>query len=84
MVRRFWWAKVRAIGAMRDWEALEKFSKEKRSPIGYKPFADICISNRAFQEASRYVAKLEQPLQPKYYMRIKCVLLFGVSVLIMV
>lgn len=29
-----YWLKVFALATIRDWDALEKFSKEKRPPIG--------------------------------------------------
>lgn len=32
--KRWYWLKVFALATTRDWEALEKFSKEKRPPIG--------------------------------------------------
>ena len=33
---RYWWKKIQALGAARDWVELEKFSKSKKSPIGYE------------------------------------------------
>ena len=41
--RKFWWLKVRALAKARNWSELEKFSKSKKSPIGYKPFVDACM-----------------------------------------
>jgi hypothetical protein len=32
--KRWYWLKVLALVTIRDWEALEKFSKEKRPPMG--------------------------------------------------
>lgn len=32
---RLWWLKLTALANMGDWEELEKFSKSKKSPIGY-------------------------------------------------
>ncbi|GFZ05507.1 vacuoleless1 [Actinidia rufa] len=32
--KRWYWLKVFALATIRDWDALEKFSKEKRPPIG--------------------------------------------------
>jgi len=55
---------------MQDWETLDKFSKEKKSPIGYKPFVDVCIKYNAFKEAIKYIPKLEPPQQVDYFMRI--------------
>lgn len=33
---RFWWVKIRALAEVGDYEELEKFSKQKKSPIGYE------------------------------------------------
>ncbi|KTF91844.1 hypothetical protein cypCar_00035990 [Cyprinus carpio] len=33
--KRFWWLKLKALAEKEDWEELEKFSKSKKSPIGY-------------------------------------------------
>jgi len=35
--KRWYWLKVFALATIRDWDALEKFSKEKRPPIGKSP-----------------------------------------------
>lgn len=34
--RRLYWVKLRALVGNQDWVALEKFSKERRPPIGEK------------------------------------------------
>lgn len=34
--KRYWWLKIRALAKMQRWEDLEKFSKAKKSPIGYR------------------------------------------------
>ncbi|PQQ02881.1 Vacuolar sorting-associated protein 16 [Prunus yedoensis var. nudiflora] len=41
--KRWYWLKVFALATIRDWDALEKFSKEKRPPIGYRPFVEACV-----------------------------------------
>ena len=33
--KRFWWIKIKALASIADWLNLEKFAKEKKSPIGY-------------------------------------------------
>lgn len=44
---------------MGDWEALRKFSNDKKSPIGYKPFALACLrhmrSGMAGDDTERYI-----------------------------
>lgn len=59
--KRWYWLKVFALATVRDWDALEKFSKEKRPPIGYKPFVEACIDADEKAEAVKYIAKLTDP-----------------------
>lgn len=35
-VSRYWWAKIRGLAAIGDYAELERFSKQKKSPIGYE------------------------------------------------
>lgn len=39
--KRWYWLKVFALATIRDWDALEKFSKEKRPPIGQ---CSVCLT----------------------------------------
>ena len=32
---RFWWLKLKATVEVKDWDELDRFSKTKKSPIGY-------------------------------------------------
>lgn len=32
---RYWWLKLKSLSKKDEWEELEKFSKTKKSPIGY-------------------------------------------------
>ena len=32
---RYWWLKLKTLAEKEEWEELEKFSKYKKSPIGY-------------------------------------------------
>lgn len=59
--KRWYRLKVFALATIRDWDALEKFSKEKRPPIGYKPFVEACIDADEKAEAVKYIAKLTDP-----------------------
>ena len=34
----YWWAKIRGLADIPDFEELERFSKQKKSPIGYEVF----------------------------------------------
>ncbi|OMO95888.1 hypothetical protein CCACVL1_05201 [Corchorus capsularis] len=59
--KRWYWLKVFALATIRDWDALEKFSKEKRPPIGYRPFVEACIDAEEKGEALKYIPKLSDP-----------------------
>ncbi|KAK9132536.1 hypothetical protein Scep_012064 [Stephania cephalantha] len=59
--KRWYWLKVFALGTIRDWDALEKFSKEKRPPTGFRPFVEACIDADEKSEAVKYIPKLADP-----------------------
>ncbi|URE32371.1 vacuolar protein sorting-associated protein 16 [Musa troglodytarum] len=59
--KRWYWLKAFALATVRDWDALEKFSKEKRPPGGYKPFVEACIDADEKAEAVKYIPKLTEP-----------------------
>ncbi|XP_078167947.1 vacuoleless1 (VCL1) [Carex rostrata] len=59
--KRWYWLKAFALATVRDWDALEKFSKEKRPPGGYKPFVQACIDAGEKSEALKYIPKLTDP-----------------------
>nr|CAG4649949.1 EOG090X01BU [Sida crystallina] len=70
--RRIWWLKVNTLAQMCDWIELEKLSRLKKSPIGYEPFVDACLQHGNNEEAKRYLAKVDDNLQVKYYVKAKC------------
>ncbi|XP_076968454.1 vacuolar protein sorting-associated protein 16 homolog isoform X3 [Tamandua tetradactyla] len=56
--KRLWWLKLTALADMEDWEELEKFSKSKKSPIGYLPFVEICMKQHNKYEAKKYASRV--------------------------
>uniref|UniRef100_A0A674K778 Vacuolar protein sorting-associated protein 16 homolog n=1 Tax=Terrapene triunguis TaxID=2587831 RepID=A0A674K778_9SAUR len=56
--KRFWWLKIGALAEREDWEEMEKFSKSKKSPIGYLPFVEICMKHHNRHEAKKYAARV--------------------------
>jgi len=60
--KRFWWIKIKALSILCDWEELMKFSKEKKSPIGYEPFVEVCLEQKNQVEALKYIPKIQDPL----------------------
>ena len=47
--------RIRALAQLRDWPALWAMANEKKSPVGYRPFAEACIIGGSNVEAKRYV-----------------------------
>lgn len=47
-----------ALASVGNWEALRKFGAEKKSPIGYKPFALACMRHKSSllgDDTERYI-----------------------------
>lgn len=59
--KRYYWLKIKALSTTSNWTALEKFSKEKKPPIGFKPFVEACIEGGENGEALKYIVKLPNP-----------------------
>jgi len=55
--KRWWWIKIRALAETGRWEALRSFANpaKQKSPIGYKPFAEVCFQNGNQSEAKYYL-----------------------------
>lgn len=56
---RWWYLKLAAHIATRDFATLLAFSKSKRSPIGYEPFVLALIAAGAQREAVSYVGRCD-------------------------
>ncbi|XP_034235328.1 vacuolar protein sorting-associated protein 16 homolog [Thrips palmi] len=68
--RRYWWLRILAHAQNDEWEQLEKFSKDKKSPIGYEPFVDVCLEKNKKLEAQKYMSRVKDDLKVKYYAKI--------------
>jgi len=57
-----WWhLKAKSLAKGHLWEELEKFSKSKKSPIGYEPFVNYCMDSNNVIEAKKYYLKVTVP-----------------------
>lgn len=63
----FWYIKLHALTAARDFEGLDTFAKSKRSPIGYEPFVRHLVSKGFNKEAASFVAKCDPPKRVDLY-----------------
>lgn len=68
--KRFWWMKLKALVEVREWDELDRFSKQKKSPIGYEPFVEECIKATQQSEAAKYIQKCDPAVRPGLYIKI--------------
>ncbi|XP_011644142.1 vacuolar protein sorting-associated protein 16 homolog [Pogonomyrmex barbatus] len=68
--RRYWWLRIQCLAEQGLWNDLEKFSKSKKSPIGYEPFIDECLKYNEKLEARKYLAKVKDDLKVKYLVKL--------------
>jgi len=55
--KAFWWLRLRALVAKRDWTELEELSKVRKSPISWEPFFNEVLSAGNLRVASLFVPK---------------------------
>jgi vacuolar protein sorting-associated protein 16 len=55
--KTYWWVRLRALVSCRDWRELEETSKQRKSPIGWEPFFNECLSAGNPKVASMYIPK---------------------------
>ena len=71
--RSFWWIRLRALVAKRDWTELEELSKLKRSPIGWEPFFNEILGAGNTRIAALFVTKcVTLPYKDRIEMFVKC------------
>lgn len=57
--KSLWHIKVQCFCRSGSWTQLSKLAAEKKSPIGYKPFAVACIKHkRPASEVEKYIEKI--------------------------
>lgn len=67
--KHFWYLRIEILGANYQWEELERFSKSKKSPIGFEPFVDVCLKARNVNEAKKYIGKCRDDKKITWYNR---------------
>lgn len=79
--RRYWWIRIQVYADHFQWDELEKFSKSKKSPIGYEPFVEVCLKHNNITEAKKYLTKCSSNKKIKWFIRAGlvyyCVLMIG-------
>ncbi|EJU02203.1 vacuolar protein sorting-associated protein 16 [Dacryopinax primogenitus] len=68
--KRFWYIKLHALTEARDWEGLDAFAKQKRSPIGYEAFVNHLVSKGFPNQAKNFVPRCDAKQRIDLY--IKC------------
>lgn len=59
LISRFWYLKIKALADGDFWEVLRLFANEKKSPVGYVPFVEECISHHKEEEAGFFIQKVD-------------------------
>lgn len=67
--RRYWWIRIQVYADHFQWDELEKFSKSKKSPIGYEPFVEVCLKHNNINEAKKYLSKCSSNKKIKWFIR---------------
>lgn len=70
--KRYWWLRISSLAQQKEWIELEKFSKIKKSPVGYPPFVDVCLQNDNREEALKYLSRVSEDLKVKYCIKVGC------------
>lgn len=65
--KRFWYLKLHALTAMRDFDALDAFARSKRSPIGYEAFVRHLVETGHLKQAALYVMRCDGPKRVGLY-----------------
>ncbi|XP_070786464.1 vacuolar protein sorting-associated protein 16 homolog isoform X2 [Enoplosus armatus] len=68
--KRYWWLKLKSLAEKEEWDELEKFSKSKKSPIGYLAFVEVCMKSNNKYEAKKYVSKVTPEQKVKAHLAI--------------
>ena len=66
-ISSFWYLKLYSLIEVQDFEALDAFSRSKRSPIGYEPFVRHLVEKGHAKEAIAYVARCDSPKRADLY-----------------
>lgn len=69
--KRFWWLRIEVFAELELWDDLEKFSKSKKSPIGYEPFFEVCLKHDYLIGARKYVYKCREDIRADLFVKAK-------------
>lgn len=65
----YWWIRIQVLSQNFQWDELEKFSKAKKSPIGMEPFVEVCLKQRNFMEARKYILRCREDRKIMWFNR---------------
>ncbi|KAJ5310153.1 uncharacterized protein N7443_002614 [Penicillium atrosanguineum] len=71
--KTYWWLRLRALVAKRDWGELEELGKNKKSPIGWEAFYNEVLGAGNTKLASIFIPKCTHlPVTDRIEMWVKC------------
>ena len=60
--KQFWYLKIRTLANAKDWNALQDFAQEKKSPVGYLPFVSLAKKFGAPNEVqAQFIRRVTDP-----------------------
>ncbi|XP_045122050.1 vacuolar protein sorting-associated protein 16 homolog isoform X1 [Portunus trituberculatus] len=71
--KRYWWLRVVAHAQAGHWDELAALAKNKKNPIGFEPFVEVCLKTGNKLEAQKYASRVKE--ENKVSCFIKCGLL---------
>ena len=61
--------KLKALVDIRDWDALDAFSRSKKRPIGYEAFVEYLVATNHSTQALAYIPRCEARNRVELYIR---------------
>ena len=67
--RKYAWIRVMSHSQANHWKELNLFSMNKKIPIGFEPFVDVCLKYGSKNEAQKYVSKVKEDNKITYLLK---------------
>ncbi|XP_052092868.1 vacuolar protein sorting-associated protein 16 homolog isoform X1 [Mytilus californianus] len=56
--RRYWWIRIQGLAEAGEWVELDKFSRNKKPPVGMEAFVEVCAKHHNVNEAMKYMSRV--------------------------
>ncbi|CAG0889321.1 unnamed protein product [Darwinula stevensoni] len=66
---QYTWLELLAAGELRDWSEIQRLARNKKLPVDFDAFVDVCLAHGNLSEARRYLPKVRPENVIKYHVR---------------